>query len=725
MILPSYQVGYARSAADALHTELWRNLIFSIAPELGHSGLSLRDVAGPNLGVLTNIDPSVAWSMSGRGPGDTLRHPGMSLLLDGDDDFVELGSIAASNPLSLNNGEYTLASWFLHKTGGDDFQRVIDKSNAGSALNGWAFEMQGDFFGGGGGWGPTELFFDVDGATPMRSGANAYSLDEWTHAVVLYSPVAARMRLFVNGVENTGISTLASTIPSDTINCRIGTWNHTVGREFGGNIGGLAIWNRHLSIAEVRLLYGDSLALFRRRSRVSVIAPAGTPVSSANTGQAESLQGIDSANSGQAESLQGIDAPNIGQSESLQGITALNTGQAETIETVSTSITGQSESLQRIDSPSIGQSESLQGITALNTGQAETIETVSTSITGQSESLQRIDSPSIGQSESLQGITALNTGQAESLGPQAVSNSVTGQTEVLQGILSSVVGQAESLQGIDSVNISQAESLQGVDAANTGQTEVLVSVISVNTGQTEALGTISVSNSVTGQVEALQGLTSPMAGQAEALASLIVSTTGQAEVLSQVLGFTTGQVEALQGLFAPNTGQVESTFTGPILGRILTGEITCAPFLIGIITCKPFHERVINMPTFGTVIHDIVIGDDVSIRRTINFASTGFESGTVITKAWITMKAELDDADPGIFQKAITTSDLPGTGQIENDGVGDVNMVVRFDLLPADTIAIGLRLRHWGIQVRTAAGRIYTPEKGRMVCIREVTKAMS
>lgn len=128
------------------------------------------------------------------------------------------------------------------------------------------------------------------------------------------------------------------------------------------------------------------------------------------------------------------------------------------------------------------------------------------------------------------------------------------------------------------------------------------------------------------------------------------------------------------------------------------------------------------MPTLNSVIDDIVVGDDLTIRRTIDFALTNFPAGTTINKAWLTVKETVADADPGIFQKAITTTNVPGTGEIEDDGTGDVNMVVRFDLTPVDTLAIGSELqRPFDIQVKTTLGKIYTPEKGCISSVAQVT----
>lgn len=129
------------------------------------------------------------------------------------------------------------------------------------------------------------------------------------------------------------------------------------------------------------------------------------------------------------------------------------------------------------------------------------------------------------------------------------------------------------------------------------------------------------------------------------------------------------------------------------------------------------------MPDLDSQVRGIVAGDDISLRRTIGFAATGFETGVTIDEAWLTIKVAEEDADiAALVQKIITTTDVPGTGEIETDGTGDVDMVVRFDLEPADTVLIGSVLRFFDIQVKTAGGLIYTPEKGRITTTSQVTK---
>jgi hypothetical protein len=65
----------------------------------------------------------------------------LGISFDGLDDQITLGSITSTDPLSLsaNTGDgMTIDIWMNATSGGDSFQRIIDKSNGGSAANGWA-----------------------------------------------------------------------------------------------------------------------------------------------------------------------------------------------------------------------------------------------------------------------------------------------------------------------------------------------------------------------------------------------------------------------------------------------------------------------------------------------------------------------------------------------------------------------------------------------------------
>ncbi len=130
------------------------------------------------------------------------------------------------------------------------------------------------------------------------------------------------------------------------------------------------------------------------------------------------------------------------------------------------------------------------------------------------------------------------------------------------------------------------------------------------------------------------------------------------------------------------------------------------------------------MPTYSNRLSGFAEGDAITIRRTISRITSGLAAGVTITKAWMTCKTNKGDADPGLWQKAITTTDVPGTGQIENDGTGDVNPILRFDLNPADTRRAGISAEpglYYDVQVKTNGGAVYTPENGTLLAEDEIT----
>ena len=120
------------------------------------------------------------------------------------------------------------------------------------------------------------------------------------------------------------------------------------------------------------------------------------------------------------------------------------------------------------------------------------------------------------------------------------------------------------------------------------------------------------------------------------------------------------------------------------------------------------------------------VGNAVQRRVTVDRATSKIPAGAVLTKAWLTVKDDVGDADPGLFQKEITTTDAPGTGQIENDGTGNVDPVLRFDLLLADTKTIGLVPRLFSIRMIAGTDGPFTAENADVWCSKpEVTAKAS
>jgi hypothetical protein len=118
----------------------------------------------------------------------------------------------------------------------------------------------------------------------------------------------------------------------------------------------------------------------------------------------------------------------------------------------------------------------------------------------------------------------------------------------------------------------------------------------------------------------------------------------------------------------------------------------------------------------------IVAGNTYRYTRTI----TGIPAGDSIVKAWTTFKSNKNNADPGLFQKAITTTNVPGTGQITDTGAGDTIGAVRFDWMRADTdLLTPGNVIFFDLKVLTAAGDLYTVVLGTIKTDQGVTTAFS
>lgn len=129
------------------------------------------------------------------------------------------------------------------------------------------------------------------------------------------------------------------------------------------------------------------------------------------------------------------------------------------------------------------------------------------------------------------------------------------------------------------------------------------------------------------------------------------------------------------------------------------------------------------MPTLNGMISNLVVGDDIDIVRTI----TNVPEADALVKAWFTVKVRESDPDvSAIFQKTITASYVAGQGEITDDGSSDQTGGVTFELTNADTLLmVGDTSYFYDLQVKTANGKIYTPEKGNITLRKQITVATS
>jgi len=112
-----------------------------------------------------------------------------------------------------------------------------------------------------------------------------------------------------------------------------------------------------------------------------------------------------------------------------------------------------------------------------------------------------------------------------------------------------------------------------------------------------------------------------------------------------------------------------------------------------------------------------VVGDDLEVRRTVT------DLPAAIDTAWLTVKHHPRQPDSDAkLQKRITTTDVPGTGQIVEAGGPGVDGDLRFDLTPADTTNVGSKRYVHDIQIKLVTAKIYTIEKGTLQLAAGVTE---
>ena len=204
-------------------------------PRTGTNVFNLASGSLPNSGSLIN---GLAW---------TGISPSSSFNFDGDDDYIELGQIDSSNPISFaGTTENTWEAWINSKGTGDTYQRIIDKSSAGGGVDGYFWSL-GSTAGNG------RIWCKIDGLSGIDDVIiSGYTDNVWQHLVVTRVNNATNgWKTYLNGVLKDERNSGNNSFPTDTEGCRIGSWNHTTAREFNGQIAAVRLYNRALSAAEV------------------------------------------------------------------------------------------------------------------------------------------------------------------------------------------------------------------------------------------------------------------------------------------------------------------------------------------------------------------------------------------------------------------------------------------------------------------------------------------
>jgi len=211
------------------------------------SGNRISDLSGNgNHGILMN------------GPLWAPSKFGQSLSFDGEDDYLE---VADSPSLDFGAGDFSVAMWVYKRANSASWDNVwgINKWNTGGSpgTNEWFFNLTeiGDE--------NTFLFGIEDGTTEYDvSDTATFSLNTWYHAVgVKYRTY---LYIYVNGIQknsnNIGVHSVNNV--GRTVRVANSGLNDLLTDAI---FDGIRIYNRALSAQEIRWLYAQPYAMFKRR----------------------------------------------------------------------------------------------------------------------------------------------------------------------------------------------------------------------------------------------------------------------------------------------------------------------------------------------------------------------------------------------------------------------------------------------------------------------------
>ena len=254
LLKPSYATGYAKNASQSAHPNLWDGLVGAWMPSFGVTGETLRDVSGNgNHGTLTNMDAASDWVTTPKG---------LALDFDGVNDYVNTNSpvVSLDNDFTFLVAVRTPSSLSDNST----FRGLIQKGDISSKWASMSYNANGNRF----------VVGIDDGSIKSEFFGSIPLSPRKFYSVAGVFRRGKTLELYVNA-ELDGSTSDNSGSCDISENVFIGSRKFGSAQYFMRDLFlSASVYNRALSPTEIKQLYVDSLAPFRKKQRVSVAVPA-------------------------------------------------------------------------------------------------------------------------------------------------------------------------------------------------------------------------------------------------------------------------------------------------------------------------------------------------------------------------------------------------------------------------------------------------------------------
>ena len=232
---------------NSAYPQLWRGCVGAWCPSLGPSGSRLHDYSRrQNWGTLTNMDPATDWVVDGGG---------YALDFDGSNDNVLCGAAGISG-----NAAVAMSFWMLRRSASAN--AILGFGESGSI----ALSSFGAFVNS---VGAGVISIEAAGGNTVSNASAVVPADTWTHVVIQKTPGAlnATSSIAVNGVVYAATTGSANTPSFINTAFYLGQWGTFAGFFFDGQLDDTRVYNRVLSLGEIRLLASRRGIAFTLRTR--------------------------------------------------------------------------------------------------------------------------------------------------------------------------------------------------------------------------------------------------------------------------------------------------------------------------------------------------------------------------------------------------------------------------------------------------------------------------